>query len=230
MSKCSKLFLESSDFRHSDYIMQQNNGCYTCSGDEFLDRFLYWAKHQNEATRWNWVTLTTLCEENTRKMCARWSYPETMKLDSIMKKKYKKVDLELWAESFRVSERPKEMDSNPDHRQKTNIVSGSQRYLDIQKELGWDLVLQGTSARSWVRLPAHPKRIEVSSRRPAKREKPPEKVVCTPKENWNGIQETSMKKSWGLVEVWGRSQLFDLLLLLISDKMSLKTGGWEVER
>ena len=104
----------------------------------------------------------------------------------------------LRRENFSVSERPKEMDSNPDHREKTNIVSRCPQHLDIQKELGWDLVLQGTSAGSWVRFLAHPKRIEMSSRRPAKGEKPPEKVVCTPKENWNEVQETSMRKSWSL--------------------------------
>ncbi len=37
---------------------------------------------------------------------------------------------------FRVSERPEEMDSNPDHRQKTNIMSGCPRHLYIQKKLG----------------------------------------------------------------------------------------------
>ena len=92
------------------------------------------------------------------------------------------------------------MDSNPDNHQKTNIVSGCPRHLDIQKELGWDLVPQGTSAGSWVRLLAHPKRTEMSSRRPAKGEKPLEKVVCIPKENWSGVQETSIKlrRGWSL--------------------------------
>ena len=92
---------------------------------------------------------------------------------------------------FRVSERPEKMDSNPDHRQKTNIMSGCPQHLDVQKELGWDLVLQETSARKWVRFAAHPKRNELNSRRPANGEKPPEKVVCTPKENWDGNQEAS---------------------------------------
>ena len=92
------------------------------------------------------------------------------------------------------------MDSNPDHRQKTNIMSGRPQRLGIQKELAWDLVLQGTSARNWVRMPAHPKRIEVSSRRPATGEKPSEEVVCTPKETWNRVQEISMelRKNWSL--------------------------------
>ena len=59
-----------------------------------------------------------------------------MKLDSIMKKEYKKLEIELQAESFGVSERTREMDSKPDHRQKTNLMSGCPQHLDIQKELG----------------------------------------------------------------------------------------------
>ncbi len=155
-------------------------------------------------------------------MWARWSYQETVKLDSIMEKEYEKLELELSAESFRVSERPKEMDSNPDDHQKTNIVSGCPRHLDIQKGLGWDLVLRGTSAGSWVRWLTHPKRIEMSSRRPAKGEKPLEKVVCIPKENWSGVQATSMelRRSWNL----------EMIPALWLSSLNEKIGGRKLER
>ena len=66
---------------------------------------------------------------------------------------------------FRVSELPKEIDSNPDHRQKTNIMCRCPRRLDIQKELGWDLVRHGTSAKFG-------------------------EIACTSTENWNELQET----------------------------------------
>ncbi len=103
--------------------------------------------------------MTTLCKRNTRKMCARRSYPETVKLDSIIGKEHKKLELELKAKSFIVSGRPKEVDSSPAHHQKANIVSGCPQRPDIQKELEWNLVLWGTTAGSWVKLLAHPKRI-----------------------------------------------------------------------
>ena len=44
MSK--RLFIGSSEFFHSDYIMQQKNGYYTYLVIEFIARFLCWAKHQ----------------------------------------------------------------------------------------------------------------------------------------------------------------------------------------
>ncbi len=140
--------------------MQWNNAYYTRLGEESLDRFPCSAKHQKEATKWNWVTLTTLCKEITRKMSARWSYPETMKLDSIMKKKHSKLESELQAESFRVSERPKEMDSNPDHQQKTSIMS------------------------------RHPKRTGMRSGFARDVCKKLGETACTSKENWNEPQET----------------------------------------
>ena len=86
------------------------------------------------------------------------------------------------------------MYSSPDHHQKTNTVSGCPRHVDIEKELGWDLVLRGTSAESWVKLLAPPKRIEMSSRIPLRGQKPPEKVVSSPKENWKGTQKTFVEE------------------------------------
>ena len=64
--------------------MRQIEGYYSCFGDEFLHRFLCWVTHQKEATRWNWITLTTLCEGNTREMCVRWKYTKTIKIDSMI--------------------------------------------------------------------------------------------------------------------------------------------------
>ena len=36
----------------------------------FLDRFLHWASHQKEVARWKWITWTTLCKENAKKVSA----------------------------------------------------------------------------------------------------------------------------------------------------------------
>ncbi len=69
------------------------------------------------------------------------------------------------------------MDSSPAHHQKANIMSGCPQRPDIQKEPGWNLVLWGTSAGSWVKLVAHPKRIEMNFRTPAKGQKLLEEVV-----------------------------------------------------
>ncbi len=52
-------FLESSEFRHTNYIMQQNKQCYTCYGNVFLGRFLHFASHPREAAIRNHVILTT---------------------------------------------------------------------------------------------------------------------------------------------------------------------------
>ncbi len=69
MSKSPKL-LESSEFSHPDYIMQQNNECYTCYRNVSLCCFLQWSSHQREAARRKWIVLTTLSEKNVRKVCA----------------------------------------------------------------------------------------------------------------------------------------------------------------
>ena len=223
MSK--RLFLGSSEFRHSDYIMQQNNDYYTCFGDEFLDRFLRWAKHQKEATKWNWVTLTTLCKENTRKMCARYSYPETMKLDLIMKKEYKKLELELWGKSLEFQNVPKRWIQIQITIRRPTSCLGVRDILTSKKnwdecwcceehlqKVGWDcLQIQKELKRApahlwkgrshWRKMWAVPKRIELEFRRPL----------------W----------SWGGVDVWGWSQFFDSLLWTIPDRMILKTRGRE---
>ncbi len=51
-------------------------------------------------------------------------------------------------------------------RHKINITSGSLQHLDIQNELGWgsDECCVETSTGSWMKLPAHPKKIKMNSR------------------------------------------------------------------
>ena len=125
------------------------------------------------------------------------------------------------------------MDSKPDRRQKTNIMSGCPQHLDIQKELGWDLVLQGTSAGSWVRLPAYPKRDEKNSRRRLG------EAASTSKENWEKFQKAS--RSWRAESVSSleflspHSSTHSSLLLLtkwfensvMESWASRCTGSWE---
>ena len=126
----------------------------------------------------------------------------------------------------KVSECSEEEGSNPYHRQKTNIMSGRPQLLNIQKELGWDLVLQGTSEIGWdclhirreLRWAPGDLRKGTGHRR---------KLSALPKRIEMEFKRTLW--SWGRIEVWGRSQLFDSLFLTIPDRMILKTGGWELE-
>ena len=137
--------------------------------------------------------LDYIMQEKMRKMCASWSFPETMKLDSIMKKEYKKLELELLAGKFRVPRRLKEIDSSRDHHQKTNIVSGCPRHLDNQKELDgiwyceWRLQKAGRNC-------LHIRRELKWAPGDLKGQKPLEKVVNNPKEKWKGTQKTFVEE------------------------------------
>ena len=121
---------------------------------------------------------------------------------------------ETWIKNRDISEEFREESRNTSRtliqvqacRQKINITSGCLQHFYIQEELGG--VSAGCcvelSAGSWLKLPAHPKRIEMSSRRPADRDEP--RIF---------------------LEVY-ESQLFDSLLSAISDGMILEFSGGEL--
>ena len=127
-----------------------------------------------------------------REMCTRRGYPET-------RLNHWKGIKETWIKSFQqrvfrvVPGRPRVVDSSPVRHQETNIVSGGPQRPDIQKELGWNLVLWWTSAGSWVKLLTHPKRIEMDFIRPEKGWRLLEKVVSDFREDQKTFMEEELK-------------------------------------
>ena len=82
-----------------------------------------------------------------------------------MKKKSKKLELELKAVSLEFQNIPRTWIQIQDCRQKTNIMSGCPQHLEIEKELKWILVLQGDVCRKLG------------------------EVACISKERWDELQE-----------------------------------------
>ena len=138
-------FFGTLEFRHLDYVMQQNNMCCTCCGNVFSSRF---RKPSKKFCKMKLNHLDYLMRGKCEESVCRQHYLETIvKLNSLNKKECQKLELELQAASLEFQNIPRTWIQIQVFRQKTNIISGCPRHLDIQKELGWNLVVWGDFCR-----------------------------------------------------------------------------------